>query len=85
MLEENLTKSDLVIEAVLTKFSTRQTAVITGLDGDLVSDGGKLAFIEKDGIDYAAITVQLPGGERVPFLCTMKNLVAKSLPRPQGP
>merc|ERR1712178_328667 len=27
---------------------------------------------------YAATTVQLPGGERVPFLFTVKNLVAKS-------
>jgi photosystem II oxygen-evolving enhancer protein 1 len=29
------------------------------------------------GIDYAATTVQLPGGERVPFLFTVKDLVAK--------
>lgn len=29
------------------------------------------------GIDYAASTVQTPGGERVPFLFTVKNLVAK--------
>merc|ERR1711965_91078 len=28
--------------------------------------------------DYAPTTVQLPGGERVPFLFTVKNLVAKS-------
>merc|ERR1711916_329574 len=32
---------------------------------------------EADGIDYAATTVQLPGGERVPFLFTVKELVAK--------
>ena len=38
---------------------------------------GKLTFIEKDGIDYAPTTVQLPGGERVPFLFTVKNLVAQ--------
>merc|ERR1711998_321924 len=36
------------------------------------------AFLEEDGIDYAPTTVQLPGGERVPFLFTVKNLVAKS-------
>merc|ERR1719440_2622445 len=29
-------------------------------------------------MDYAPTTVQLPGGERVPFLFTVKNLVAKS-------
>jgi len=61
-----------------TKVTTRQTYVLTGIEGDLVQDGGKLAFVEQDGIDYAATTVQLPGGERVPFLFTVKNLVAKT-------
>merc|ERR1719502_1413766 len=78
VLEEKLTKSGLVTEAVDTKVTTRQTYVLTGIDGDLVQDGGKLAFVEQDGIDYAATTVQMPGGERVPFLFTVKNLVAKS-------
>merc|ERR1719487_1874487 len=78
VLEEKLTKQGLVTEAVDTKVTTRRTYVLTGIEGDLVSDGGKLAFIEQDGIDYAATTVQLPGGERVPFLFTVKNLVARS-------
>jgi photosystem II oxygen-evolving enhancer protein 1 len=78
VLEEKLTKNGLVTEAVDTKVTTRQTYVLTGIEGDLVSDGGKLAFIEQDGIDYAATTIQLPGGERVPFLFTVKNLVAKT-------
>merc|ERR1712014_487564 len=39
---------------------------------------GKVSFIEEDGIDYAPTTVQMPGGERVPFLYTVKNLEAKS-------
>jgi len=78
VLEEKLTKSGLTTEAVDTKVTTRQTYVLTGIEGDLVSDAGKLKFIEKDGIDYAATTVQLPGGERVPFLFTVKNLVATS-------
>jgi hypothetical protein len=34
-------------------------------------------FKEEDGIDYAAVTVQLAGGERVPFLFTIKELDAK--------
>ena len=34
-------------------------------------------IISKDGIDYAATTVQLPGGERVPFLFSVKDLIAK--------
>jgi photosystem II oxygen-evolving enhancer protein 1 len=78
VLEEKLTKSGLQTEAVNTKVTTRQTYVLTGIEGDLTQDAGKLTFTEKDGIDYAATTVQLPGGERVPFLFTVKNLVAKS-------
>mmetsp|Transcript_17844 Transcript_17844/g.30373 ORF Transcript_17844/g.30373 Transcript_17844/m.30373 type:complete len:313 (+) Transcript_17844:55-993(+) len=78
VLEEKLTKAGIVTEAVDTKVTTRQTYVLTGIEGDLTQDGGKLTFIEKDGIDYAPTTVQLPGGERVPFLFTVKNLVAKS-------
>merc|ERR1719446_1324673 len=78
VLEDRLTKNGLITEAVDTKVTTRQTYVLTGIEGALVSDGGKLAFLEEDGLDYAATTVQLPGGERVPFLFTVKNLVAKS-------
>lgn len=40
-------------------------------------EGGNTKFVEQDGIDYAATTVQMPGGERVPFLFTVKNLVAE--------
>jgi photosystem II oxygen-evolving enhancer protein 1 len=39
---------------------------------------GKAVFTEEDGIDYAATTVQVPGGARVPFLFSVKDLVAKS-------
>ena len=42
-----------------------------------VDSGGKVDFQEEDGIDYAPVTVQLPGGERVPFLFTVKELSAK--------
>jgi len=78
VLEERLTKQGLVTEPVNTKVTTRQTYVLTGIDGELTSDGGKITFTEQDGIDYAPTTVQLPGGERVPFLYTVKNLVAKA-------
>ncbi|KAG2592822.1 hypothetical protein PVAP13_5NG581000 [Panicum virgatum] len=40
--------------------------------------------VKKDGIDYAAVTVQLPGGERVPFLFTVKQLVATGKPESFG-
>merc|ERR1711998_117156 len=77
-------KAGVVTEAVNTKVTTRQTYVLTGIEGDLKTVDGKLAFIEKDGIDYAATTVQLPGGERVPFLFTVKNLVAKADSNPSS-
>merc|ERR1719460_3551592 len=76
VLEEKLTKQGLVTEPVNTKVTTRQTYTLTGIEGTLASEGGKLTFREQDGIDYAASTVQMPGGERVPFLFTVKNLVA---------
>jgi len=78
VLEEKMTREGLVTQAVDTKVTTRQTYTLTGIDGDLKVDGGKLSFQEKDGIDYAASTVQMPGGERVPFLFTVKNLLAQS-------
>merc|ERR1719437_249328 len=61
---------------VNSKVMTRQTYTLEGIEGKLVVDNG-ITFTEKEGIDYAATTVQLPGGERVPFLFTVKDLVAK--------
>jgi len=60
---------------VNSKVMTRQTYTLAGVEGSLKSDGGKIVFKEEEGIDYAATTVQLPGGERVPFLFTVKELV----------
>lgn len=48
------------------------------ISGKFSVDGsGNVNFKEEDGIDYAPVTVQLPGGERVPFLFTIKELNAK--------
>jgi len=62
---------------VTSKVMTRQTYTLDGIEGPLSNEGGNIVFTEKEGIDYAATTVQLPGGERVPFLFTVKDLVAK--------
>eukprot|EP00543_Licmophora_paradoxa_P007211 CAMPEP_0202442366 /NCGR_PEP_ID=MMETSP1360-20130828/1815_1 /ASSEMBLY_ACC=CAM_ASM_000848 /TAXON_ID=515479 /ORGANISM="Licmophora paradoxa, Strain CCMP2313" /LENGTH=307 /DNA_ID=CAMNT_0049057711 /DNA_START=47 /DNA_END=970 /DNA_ORIENTATION=+ len=62
---------------VNSKVMTRQTYTLDGIEGVLDSAGGSIVFKEKEGIDYAPTTVQLPGGERVPFLFTVKDLVAK--------
>ncbi|KAF3339773.1 oxygen evolving enhancer protein 1 [Carex littledalei] len=64
-----------------TKLMTRLTYTLDEIEGPLeVSSDGTIKFEEKDGIDYAAVTVQLPGGERVPFLFTIKQLVASGKP-----
>jgi photosystem II oxygen-evolving enhancer protein 1 len=62
---------------VNSKVMTRQTYTLEAIEGTLTNQGGNIVFNEKEGIDYAATTVQLPGGERVPFLFTCKDLVAK--------
>lgn len=56
---------------------TRQTYTLTGIDGDIDIKNGNLEYKEQDGIDYAPTTVQTPGGERVPFLFTVKDLIAE--------
>jgi len=95
--EVGVKKGEPVKEFVNTKLMTRQTYSLDGVSGELEVKDGKAVFTEKDGIDYAATTVQLPGGERVPFLFSLKDLVAKSSssgpikpawtsrPRPEAP
>jgi len=61
---------------VNSKVMTRQTYTLEGIEGLLSNKGGNIVFNEKEGIDYAPTTVQLPGGERVPFLFTVKDLEA---------
>ncbi|XP_057539084.1 oxygen-evolving enhancer protein 1, chloroplastic [Amaranthus tricolor] len=64
-----------------TKLMTRLTYTLDEIEGPFeVASDGTVKFEEKDGIDYAAVTVQLPGGERVPFLFTIKQLVATGKP-----
>ncbi|GFY86542.1 PS II oxygen-evolving complex 1 [Actinidia rufa] len=68
-----------------TKLMTRLTYTLDEIEGPFeVSPDGAVKFEEKDGIDYAAVTVQLPGGERVPFLFTIKQLVASGKPESFG-
>ncbi|KAK6922785.1 Photosystem II PsbO, manganese-stabilising [Dillenia turbinata] len=68
-----------------TKLMTRLTYTLDEIEGPFeVSPDKTVKFVEKDGIDYAAVTVQLPGGERVPFLFTIKQLVATGKPESFG-
>lgn len=60
---------------------TRYTSTLDQVSGDLkIQPDGSLTFVEKDGFDFQAITVKLPGGEMYPFLFTIKDLVATSQP-----
>merc|ERR1712205_228683 len=72
--EENANGTE---EFVKTKLMTRLTYTLDQISGDFDLSGTSVTFTEKDGIDYAATTVQLPGGERVPFLFTVKEFVGK--------
>ncbi len=68
-------------EFVAGKLLTRRTYSLDQIQGAVkVNADGSLTLKEKDGFDFQAITVQLPGGERVPFLFTVKSLVAQSQP-----
>eukprot|EP00873_Tetraselmis_striata_P020885 jgi/Tetstr1/441149/TSEL_029410.t1 len=65
-------------EFVKTKLMTRLTYTLDDMSGKMsIGSDGKVSFKEEDGIDYAPTTVQLPGGERVPFLFTVRELDAK--------
>ncbi|KAK4534118.1 hypothetical protein CDCA_CDCA01G0143 [Cyanidium caldarium] len=78
MVEEEISrrKGEVKKEFVDTKLLTRASYSLGNVEGELVNEGGGWKFIEKEGMDYMATTVQLPGGERVPFLFTIKKLVA---------
>merc|ERR1712216_94552 len=62
-------------EFVDSKLVTRLTYTLDDMSGKMkVGADGKVTFVEEDGIDYAPTTVQLPGGERVAFLFSAKQL-----------
>lgn len=68
-------------EFVPGKVLTRYTSSLEQIYGKIKSgSNGVLTFQEDGGIDFQAITVLLPGGEQVPFLFTIKQLVASTEP-----
>jgi photosystem II oxygen-evolving enhancer protein 1 len=68
-------------EFVAGKLVTRATSSLDQIRGSVtLAADGTLTFKEEDGIDFQAITVKMPGGELVPFLFTVKELVATSQP-----
>jgi photosystem II oxygen-evolving enhancer protein 1 len=78
-VKEESTNKRREAEFVPAKVMTRYTSTIDAVSGTVKANGdGSLTFTEEDGLDFQAITVQMPGGERVPFLFTIKGLVAKT-------
>jgi len=68
-------ETDKGVEFVTTKLMTRQTYTLAFMEGSMNTN--PITFQEEDGMDFAATTVQLPDGSRVPFLFTVKQLLAK--------
>lgn len=80
-VKEEPTNKRAVAEFVAGKPLTRYTSSLDQVRGQLkVNTDRSLTFVEKDGFDFQATTVLLPGGEEVPFLFTIKGLVATSQP-----
>ncbi|MCS6959724.1 MAG: photosystem II manganese-stabilizing polypeptide [Pseudanabaenaceae cyanobacterium SKYGB_i_bin29] len=68
-------------EFVPTKLLTRATSSLDFIKATVtLQPDGSLVLEEKEGLDYQPITVQLPGGERVAFLFSIKNYKAVSQP-----
>lgn len=66
-------------EYVPGKLLTRATTSLEQISGTInVSKDGVLTFTEEEGMDFQPITVQLPGGEQVPFFFTIKSLVGQT-------
>jgi photosystem II oxygen-evolving enhancer protein 1 len=68
-------------EFVPGKILTRETSTLEQITATLTVDNdGVLSLKEEEGIDFQPITVQLPGGEQVPFFFTMKSFQGKTEP-----
>jgi len=80
-VKEEPTNKRQAPEFIAGKLLTRRTYSLDQVQGNLkVNADGSLTFKEKDGFDFQPITVQLPGGERVALLFTVKSLVAQTKP-----
>lgn len=80
-VKEEPTSKRQEADYVAGKVLTRYTSSLDQVRGDLtIQPDGSLSFLETGGMDFQAITVQLPGGQQEPFLFTVKGLVANSQP-----
>lgn len=68
-------------EFVPTKLLTRATSSLDFIQATVtLQPDGSLKLVEKEGLDYQPLTVQMPGGERVAALFSIKNYVGVSQP-----
>lgn len=78
-VKEEPANKRLEAEFIEGKLLTRDTTSLEQIRGTIsVDNQGVLTLKELDGIDFQIITVQLPGGEQVPFFFTIKKLVAQT-------
>ena len=78
-VEEEPTNKRRQAEFIAGKVLTRSTSSLDQISGEIqVDENGVLTLIEEDGLDFQPITILLPGGEQVPFLFTIKELVAST-------
>ena len=76
-VKEEPTNKRQKAEFIQGKLLTRYTSSLDQVRGNITANAdGSLTFTELDGIDFQPATVLLPGGEEVPFLFTIKSLVA---------
>ncbi|MFN3926943.1 MAG: photosystem II manganese-stabilizing polypeptide [Pseudanabaenaceae cyanobacterium] len=72
-------------ELVPGKLLTRATSSLDFVKGTITANpDGSLTLVEKEGLDYQPVTIQLPGGERVAILFTMKGYKATTQPGLNG-
>lgn len=72
-------------EFVASKLLTRATSSLDYVKGIVTAQpDGSLKFEEKEGLDYQPITVQMPGGERVAILFTIKGYTGVTEPGLNG-
>ncbi len=83
--EESTNRRKKSAEFIASKLLTRATSSLDYVKATVTAQpDGSLLFEEKEGLDYQPITVQMPGGERVAILFTIKNYTATTEPGLNG-
>lgn len=80
-VKEEPTNKRQEAEFVKSKLLTRDTTSLEQISGIIsVAKDGTLTLVEKEGIDFQPVTIQLPGGEQVPFFFTIKQFKGSTGP-----